>query len=318
MKCHQRVIREQEALSSEPDEHLKREAAASFKNAIVREITRKEAEVIIKRYEWLKNLGSTRWCMGLIFRHPVTGQEFLGGVALFGDCAGTNVYASICGEEWKRRAITLVRGACCHWADHDVHKNGKVHTGAAASFLINRACRLMTTRGFNVFVGFSDDSDTCHEIGTVYQAAGWLYVGRGGSDVVQRRTNGRIIGSKIIATKIRDRSGLPDRRRGATMADVDKWAEEARSNGCTVKGSGWYRYKIRKHEDGRDVTRAEVKQQLIAEHGEFVRTTPKHRYIHFAGDRRTVKDLRRALKLPVLKYPKRHATQPSASLQKTA
>ena len=102
------------------------------------------------------------------------------------------------------------------------------------------------------------------------------------------------------------------------MEDVDKWAEESRQQGYTVKGSGWYRYKIRKHEDGRDMTRAEVKQQLIAEHGEFERTTPKHRYIHFAGDKRTLKELRRALKLPILKYPKRPSPAPSMPLQKAA
>lgn len=55
MKCHQRVIREQEALKPEPDEQYKREAAASFKNAFVREISHKEAAAIITRYEWLKN-----------------------------------------------------------------------------------------------------------------------------------------------------------------------------------------------------------------------------------------------------------------------
>jgi len=102
------------------------------------------------------------------------------------------------------------------------------------------------------------------------------------------------------------------------MGDVDRWAEEARQQGYTVKGSGWYRYKVRKHEDGRDMTRAEVKQQLIAEYGEFIPTTPKHRYIHFAGSERTRKALRKALKLPVLKYPKRQATEPSKPLQKAA
>jgi len=66
------------------------------------------------------------------------------------------------------------------------------------------------------------------------------------------------------------------------------------------------------------MTRAEVKQQLIAEHGEFTRTTPKHRYIHFAGDKRTVRQLRGALKLPVLKYPKRKAAEPLMPLQKAA
>jgi hypothetical protein len=256
--------------------------------------------------------------MGLIFRHPVTGVEYLAGCAAFGDTGGTGVYAAICGEEWKRRAITLVRGACCHWADHDVRKGDKVHTGAAASFLINRACRLMVEKGFNIFCAYSDEGTGVFEVGTVYKASNWLYVGRGGSDIAQHRANGRIIGSKIIATKIKDRTGHPDKRRGATMEDVDRWAEEARRQGYTVKGSGWYRYKVRKREDGRDMTRAEVKQQLIAEHGKFLPTTPKHRYIHFAGDKRTVKELRRALKLPVLEYPKRKITEPSASLQKAA
>jgi len=318
MKCHQRVIREREALSPEPDEHLKREAAASFDNAFVREITRSEAATIISRYEWLKNLGAARWYMGLLFRHPVTEVEYLAGVACFGDSAGTNVYAAICGEEWKRRAITLVRGACCHWADHEVHKDGKVHTGAAASFLINRACRLMVEKDFNIFCAYSDEGAGVFEVGTVYQGAGWHYVGRGGSDTAQLRSDGRIIGSKIIATKIKDRTGHPDKRRGAAMTDVDRWAEEARRQGYTVKGSGWYRYKVRKHEDGRNMTRAEVKQQLVAEHGEFLPTTPKHRYVAFFGNRRTVKELRRALKLPVLKYPKRKYAEVSMPLQKAA
>ena len=318
MKCHQRIIREQEALSPEPDEHLKREAAASFSNALVREISRKEAATILNRYEWLKNLGAARWYMGLIFKHPTTGVEYLAGCSGFGDTGGTNVYAAICGEEWKRKAITFVRGAGCHWADHEVCKDGKVHTGAAASYLINRACRLMVEKGFNLFIGFSDDSEICHEIGTVYQAAGWLYVGRGGGDTAQHRANGRTIGSKIIATKIKDRSGLPDRKRGATMEDVDRWAEDARQQGYTVKGSGWYRYKIRKDEKGRDITRAEAKHRLIAEHGEFLPTTPKHRYVHFAGDRKTARQLRRALKLPVLKYPKRQISEPSEPLKKAA
>lgn len=305
MKCHQRIIREREALQPEPDEQFKREAAASFNNALVREISRKQAEAIINRYEWLKNCGAARWYMGLVFRHPLTGQEFLGGVACFGDSAGTNVYASICGEEWKRKAITLCRGACVPFADRVIQKDGKVHTGAAASFLINRACRLMTEKGFNITIAYSDEDAS--EIGTVYQAAGWAYVGRGGTDTVQRRPNGRLIGSKIIATKLKDRTGLPDKKSGATLDDVDRWAEEARKQGYTVKGSGWYRYKVRKHPDGRDMTRAEVKQRLIADYGTFEPTTPKHRYVHFCGSKSMVKTLKKALKLPGLKYPKRSA-----------
>jgi hypothetical protein len=145
-----------------------------------------------------------------------------------------------------------------------------------------------------------------------------VLLGRGGSDTVQRRDSGRIIGSKIIASKIKDRTALPDKKRGATMADVDRWAEEARKQGYTVRGSGWHRYKVRKHPDGRDMTRAEVKQQLIEEHGEFTRSHPKYRYVHFAGSWGTVMRLKKALKLPVLKYPKRLVVETSAPLQSSS
>ena len=173
--------------------------------------------------------------MGLFFKHPTNRQEYLAGVACFGDTGGTNVYAAICGEEWKRKAITLVRGACVAWADRKDHKDGKVHTGAAASFLINRSCRLMVEKGFNIFCAYSDEGAGVFEVGTVYQGAGWLYVGRGGSDIAQRRANGRMIGRKIIATKIKDRTGHPDKRRGATMEDVDGWAEESRNRATRSK-----------------------------------------------------------------------------------
>ena len=89
------------------------------------------------------------------------------------------------------------------------------------------------------------------------------------------------------------------------MEDVEQWAENARQQGYIVQGSGWHRYKVRKDANGKNVTRAEAKLRLIAEHGEFLPTTPKHRYIHFAGDKRTVKHLKKALKLPELSYPKR-------------
>jgi hypothetical protein len=78
MKAYQRIIREKMALTPEPDEEEKREAAASFKNASVREISYAEASTIILRYEWLQNMGSARHghCFGLFFRHPVTEAEY--------------------------------------------------------------------------------------------------------------------------------------------------------------------------------------------------------------------------------------------------
>jgi hypothetical protein len=296
MKCHQRIIREAAAANPEPDEHLKKEAAASLANASVREIPNSLAKAVLIKYEWLKNMGQTRWSIGLIFKHPVTGVEYLGGVACFGSTAGSNVAASICGKEHAHEACTLVRGTCLPWADRKVESHNKVHTGAAASFLINRACDLMTAKGKHCFIAYSDEN--AGEVGTVYQSSNWYYVGKGGTDMVQHRADGRIIGSKIIATKVKSRAGLPDRKRGATIADVDAWAQRMRDEGKSVKGKGFHQYVQTR-------SRAEAKKELVAANGEFVPTTPKHRYVHFAGDRRKLRELREALLLTPLPYPKR-------------
>jgi hypothetical protein len=73
-----------------------------------------------------------------------------------------------------------------------------------------------------------------------------------------------------------------------------------RAQGYTVKGRGYYQH-VEK------MTRAEARQQLVEEHGEFVRATPKHRYIYFVGDRRKVKELRKTLRLQIQPYPKRRS-----------
>jgi hypothetical protein len=162
--------------------------------------------------------------------------------------------------------------------------------------MTTRACDLMTKYGKHIFIGYADES--AGEKGRIYAGSNWLYVGRGGTDTVQRRANGRLVGSKIIASRVKDRTGRPDRKHGATLEDVDRWAAQMRAEGKVVKGSGFYRY-VQK------MSRAEAKLRLVEEHGEFVPTQPKHRFIHFAGDRRIVKKLRKALKLQVLPHPKR-------------
>src|SRR5712691_1446484 len=109
MKAHQRLIRETMALTPEPDEHLKREAASSFDNAFVREISYAEAASIILKYEWLQNMGSTETTFGLFFKNPVTNVEYLAGVACFGATGGTNSHASVCGKQHSHLVRTLTR-----------------------------------------------------------------------------------------------------------------------------------------------------------------------------------------------------------------
>jgi site-specific DNA-methyltransferase (adenine-specific) len=282
-KAHQRIIREQMAEKPDPDDHLKREASASLSNASVREITRAEAQPTIMQYEWLGNMGSAKYFIGLFFKHPVTSAEYLGGVACFGITGGSKVNQSICGAQHAKQVITLVRGACVHWA----HPH-------AASYLVNRACDLMVGRGYNIFIAYSDVK--AGEIGTVYQASGWTYVGLTGTPTIIVR-NDREIDSRIIGCMTRDRSG-----RGKTLEEINAWADRMRAEGRIVKGHGLDQYV-------ETMTRREAKARLIADGAVFKRGTPKHRYIHFAGDKRTVRELRKALQLQEKPYPKRGSVE---------
>ena len=265
-KCHQRIVREQMALLSEPDLAEKREAAASLANASIREITYKEAENLIVSNEYLGVMNtSTRYSVGLIFTHPETKEEFLGGVACFGTVGGTNVAASICGPQHKDKVLVLVRGTCCHWADHPVESRGKIHTGAAASWLISRACDLMAEKGYNIICAFADPAAL--EVGTIYSSLNWKYGGMTQPSEKYRTPDGREHDTRQIHNLTRQR----------------------------IDGKLTYKR-----------TRKEQREILEEEGCTFYMGTPKHRYVHFSGNRRVVRELQKALLWDISNpYPKR-------------
>jgi hypothetical protein len=269
-KCYQRVVREQMALLPEPDLAEKREAAASLNNASVREITYKEAENLIISNEYLGTMNaSTKYSVGLIFKHPKTGREFIGGVACFGTVGGTNVAAGICGSKYKDRVLVLVRGTCCHWADHPVESKGKIHTGAAASWLISRACDLMAGKGYNIICAFADPAAL--EIGTIYSALNWTYGGMTQASEKYRTPDGKEHDSRQIHGLTRDR----------------------KNGGLTYKR-----------------TRKEQRRILEKQGCTFHKGNAKHKYVHFSGDKRTVKELQKALLWDTSKpYPKRQQSE---------
>ena len=169
-KAHQRVIRERLA-AKDP------RAGGDIGNATVRAITLTEARPLIEQYEWLGNVAAvTRHCFGIFF----AGE--LGGAVMYGD-----EYAESLGV-WDRygysgKIIALLRGASTHWA----HPH-------AASKLIRRSMLLLPER-FKVVTATVDAN--AGEIGSVYQAAGFDYVGvmrAGGRALV--RVNGRFISER--------------------------------------------------------------------------------------------------------------------------
>jgi hypothetical protein len=154
-KCFQRHIRELHG------ELAQRTQLPSLNGSVVERVSHEEACSIVKRYEWLRTMGAgTRASYGL----KLNGE--LLGVACFG-VGGSHEARNICGWEHVESAVSLQRGACVPWAP----KNG-------ASFLIRNACRqAMKDYGWKIFFAYSDPD--AGEVGTVYQAVGWHFLGAG-------------------------------------------------------------------------------------------------------------------------------------------
>lgn len=127
-----------------------------LKGAYVEEISKQEAENLILKYEWLQSMA-----MSTVAHYGLkVGDELLGVVCFssVGGPAGSVTYRDT-------PTICLSRGACVHYA----HRN-------AASFLISRACKLASKKyGWKIFFAYSDEE--AGEIGTVYQACNWWYLG---------------------------------------------------------------------------------------------------------------------------------------------
>jgi hypothetical protein len=151
LRSHQRYIREQLA-RSDP-----RPTATSLAGYTVDFIARDDAVPLIERYEWLSNAGRTTIFVGLF-----STQRELQGVVCFGYGPQGRIRELI-----GSPALCLERGACVHWAPQN-----------AASFLISRAVRLVyRTSGIARFFAYADPE--AGEIGAVYRASNWRYLGQG-------------------------------------------------------------------------------------------------------------------------------------------
>lgn len=197
-KAYQRVIRDRH-VQDDP-----RTPLASTEGCWVEVIARAEAEPFILRYEWLGTMPRSTAAYGL--RAP---DGELIGVAAFGWSAGIRS-RDICGQQYRHLAICLERGACAHYAPPN-----------AASFLISRAVKLAARdRGWRIFYAYADPE--AGEIGTVYQASNWLYLGQGIGRGHRHplRQDWRIPdeGNKIIASRT-----LRDRHITITQAKAMGW-----------------------------------------------------------------------------------------------
>ncbi len=189
-KAHQRIIREQAALLDA------RVPLPNLAGCVVRACDKATAKRIILKYEWLGTLGRSFACYALYS----ASSEVL-GVVSFGPGPG-DAARNVCGTEYRDVAVCLERGACVHFAP----KN-------AGSYLIRHAVKLAhKEHGWEIFYAYADPE--AGEIGTVYQASNWKYLGpsRAGRDREKLvRPNGHVVDERQL------RSG------GVKLNDVIGW-----------------------------------------------------------------------------------------------
>lgn len=132
-----------------------------LKRAVIRPVSRKTAEQIILKYEWLGTMGSNV-------------NRFYG--VFFGNyCAGVTVWQGgglpslVKSFRLRNRDLAyLARGACVHWAPPGTN-----------SKLVAWSLKMEAKRGAKLAIAFSDTDAA--EIGTIYQACNWIYIGVGSS-----------------------------------------------------------------------------------------------------------------------------------------
>jgi hypothetical protein len=249
-KCFQRHIREVHA------EHANTEQLPSLSGAVVGQISVEEARSIILAHEWLRSMPiGLRACYGLRLR-----GELL-GAACFAAMGGP--IRNICGPRFAKKAICLARGACVSHAP----KN-------AGSFLVRWSCRQVChDYGWKIFFAYADAD--AGEIGQIYQAAGWSYLGEG-------------LGRREGAFHVDWQS--PDGRRTITSNTLnhDKGKKFFRS-------LGW------------DETKGDPREFIEYLGWKPIRRPAKKKYVWFEGSPSERKHLKSICRYPLLPYPKREA-----------
>jgi hypothetical protein len=197
-KSHQRRIREY-LTEKEPS------FEANIESAVVKEIGTAEARAVIEKYEWLGTMPAfIVRCFGIFFD---------------GVCGGVVVYSTEYAENlgvWDKfgftgRIICLSRGACVHWA----HPH-------SASKLIRTSMRMLPAK-YKVVTCTVDAQ--AGEIGTIYQACGFDYVGimsKGGNRASIITPDGKHISSRAAYILYGTRSIKKLRGMGLKVASVPR------------------------------------------------------------------------------------------------
>lgn len=179
-----------------------------LKRAVVRPVSRRLAESIILKYEWLGTMAQTSLHFGIFF------GDYCAGVTCAGPCC-TGGSPHTLYKLTPHEFIVLARGACVHWAPSGTN-----------SKLVSWTVKLLRQQRVGKLLAAYADSDA-GEIGTIYQACGWHYVGRSSATLKQWvAPNGRVYDTM----KPRDFA----RQRGGTRM---QWVAAMRKAGWREQGT---------------------------------------------------------------------------------
>ena len=131
-----------------------------------------EIKKFIQTHEWLGNLPN-RPTHRFVAR--LRNNNALGGVVIM---AIPNAFSHVVGKENKFKERLISRGACISWAPKNL-----------GSWLIMSAIKHMVKHTeFRVFSAYSDPE--AKELGTIYQACNFIYLGQGSGTAAQFYDNG--------------------------------------------------------------------------------------------------------------------------------
>lgn len=186
-KAHQSIIREKRA---ESDKHNLfgnwwDNINIDLSKAVVKEVDFVTARTMIEQYEWLGCMPAFVWCCyGIYFDN-----EYCGGVVVFSPdyAENTGVWDKY---EYTGKLILLSRGVCVHWTPKNT-----------ASKLITEAIKMLPEK-YKVVTCTIDR--LAGEIGTIYQACNFSYVGvmREGKTRTAYKIKGKVYGTRALRAKI--------------------------------------------------------------------------------------------------------------------
>ena len=232
----------------------------------------KEIDNFIKEYEWLGNSGSIpKWAFTARY------AEKLAGVVLINE---PNAYSKLLGEETKKYEVLIQRGASASWSPKNL-----------GSRLISFACRWMIKNtDKRLFIAYSDQ--TACEIGTIYQACNWDFLGF-------------YFGGKYLYKNIAFREGMFSKQSLYRTSTLKKWIKEKgiQFDNSWLKSNGF-----------KDLTKLpeELKREWYAwakkiiEESEKIKVPPKGKYSLVLGRNKREQKFLNSLKTYIPQpYPKR-------------